>query len=329
MSKKKVLVIRFSSIGDIVLTSPVPRILKTQRNDIQVHYCTKKQYYGLVADNPYIDKIHLLEGRLSDLVRELKKEKFDYVIDLHHNIRTRIVKLLINAKSHSFNKLNVKKWLLVNLKINQLPNVHIVDRYIQTLEQLGVHNDHLGLEYYIPDKDIVEQNWLPATHQKEYVAFAIGAKFATKKLPFAKLIQLCHQINKPIILLGGKEDFETGEKIEEFFDSEQHKRTSETVIFNGCGKFNLNQSASIVRDAKYVFSHDTGLMHIAAAFKKEIFSIWGNTVPMFGMYPYKTKFTIFENNNISCRPCSKIGFKKCPRGHFKCMNDLKFDFYLP
>jgi ADP-heptose:LPS heptosyltransferase len=100
-------------------------------------------------------------------------------------------------------------------------------------------------------------------------------------------------------------------------------------VYNACGKFNLNQSASLVKQARYVFTHDTGLMHIAAAFKKEVFSIWGSTIPGFGMYPYRTKFTVLENNRLDCRPCSKIGFEKCPKGHFKCMNDIVFDFYLP
>lgn len=147
------------------------------------------------------------------------------------------------------------------------------------------------------------------------------------------------RINKPIILLGDKNDRKTGEEIVKFFEKTEasaplepqlHRELNKkAIIFNACGQFNLNQSASIVKNARYVFTHDTGLMHIAAAFKKTIFSIWGNTIPMFGMYPYRTKFTIFENNKLSCRPCSKIGYKKCPKGHFKCMQDIVFDFYLP
>jgi ADP-heptose:LPS heptosyltransferase len=150
------------------------------------------------------------------------------------------------------------------------------------------------------------------------------------------MIELCDRINRPIVLLGGKEDRENGEAIAAFFDrstdgeevtlKELNKRTR---IFNACGKFNINQSASLVKGADFVFAHDTGLMHIAAAFKKEVFSIWGNTIPAFGMYPFRTRFTVLENNRLGCRPCSKIGFKKCPKGHFRCMNDQNLDFYLP
>lgn len=338
MTKKKILILRFSSIGDIVLTTPVPRTLKTQLQ-AEVHYCTKKQYQSILAANPYIDRLHLLDNNLNSLIEKLKAEHFDYVIDLHHNLRTFIIKKRLGVKSHSFSKLNMEKWMMTNFKINKLPNVHIVDRYMQAVEPLGVKMDSLGLDYFIPEKDEVEREWLPETHQQEYVAYAIGAQFNTKKLPLDRMIELCDRINKPIILLGDKQDREVGEKIVKFFEqtelsapleSQLHKELNKkAIIFNACGQFNLNQSASIVKNAQYVFTHDTGLMHIAAAFKKTIFSIWGNTIPMFGMYPYRTKFTILENNKLPCRPCSKIGYKKCPQGHFKCMREIIFDFYLP
>jgi ADP-heptose:LPS heptosyltransferase len=338
MAKKpKILILRFSSIGDIVLTTPVPRTLKTQL-EAEVHYCTKPQYQSILANNPYIDQIHTLDGKLSSLVQQLKQERFDYVIDLHHNLRTMLIKQQLGVKSYSFPKLNVEKWLMVNLKINKLPNVHIVDRYMQTVAPLGVKMDSLGLDYFIPEKDEVERSWLPETHQDEYVAYAIGAQYNTKKLPLDRMIELCDKINKPIILLGDKNDGENGEQIARFFERTEASQANEeklaelgkkTVVFNACGKFNLNQSASIVRQARYVFTHDTGLMHIAAAFKKTIFCIWGNTIPAFGMYPYRTRFTILENNKVKCRPCSKIGYQQCPKKHFQCMRGIVFDFYLP
>ncbi len=338
MTKTKILILRFSSIGDIVLTTPAVRALKTEIDDIEVHYCTKKGYASLVEPNPYIDKVITLDESLNTLITQLKQENYDYIVDLHSNLRTRIIKLRLGVKSYTFDKLNKEKWLMVNLKINHLPNKHIVDRMIEAIKPLEIKGDNLGLDYFIPEKDEVPMEWLPETHREEYVAYAIGAQHATKRLPLTRMIELCDKINKPIVLLGGKEDTEVGDKIEAFFERTETSEAMETgleelgkktVIYNGCGKFNLNQSASLVKQAKYVFTHDTGLMHIAAALKKEVFSIWGNTIPMFGMYPYQTKFTILENNKIDCRPCSKIGHDKCPKGHFKCMNDIVFDFYLP
>jgi ADP-heptose:LPS heptosyltransferase len=335
----KVLILRFSSIGDIVLTTPVIRALSTHSADIEVHYATKATYAGILEENPYISQVHVLDQSLSSLVSKLKKEKFDLVIDLHNNLRTRIIKIRLGIKSESFDKLNIKKWLIVNTKINRLPNRHIVDRYMDTLKPIGIKSDQLGLDFFIPEKDQVELNWLPKTHQQGYIAVVLGAKFKTKQLPYKRLVELCDRINKPIVLLGGKEDIELGEKVAAFFDRPAGNEALEESltndlgkkahIFNACGKFNLNQSASLLKQSSVVFTHDTGLMHIAAALKKKIYSIWGNTIPEFGMYPYMTQFVIFENKKINCRPCSKIGFDKCPKGHFKCMNDITFDFYLP
>lgn len=321
-----------------MLSTPVVRALKTQLEDCEVHFCTKKQYLPLLQENPYIDRIHCLDGSLIGLIAALRKEKFHKIIDLHHNLRTAIIKVNLRVRSFSFNKLNLQKWLMVRFKINKLPNLHIVDRYMEALKPLGIKPDQLGLDYFIPAKDEVEKGWLPPSHHNGYVAFAIGAKHHTKKLPVNRIIELCDKINKPVVLLGGQEDFEVGRRVEEFFMPNAHSEAFEsqlkdlnkrTSAYNGCGKFSLNQSGSIIKQAQLVFSHDTGMMHIAAALKKEVYSIWGNTIPSFGMYPYKTKFTILENNKISCRPCSKIGFDDCPKGHFKCMNDIVFDFYIP
>lgn len=310
MKKTKFLILRFSSIGDIVLTTPVIRCIKTQYPDAEVHFATKKQFKVLVENNPYIDKYYLLEKSLNPFIKTLQSEDYDYIIDLHNNLRTSIIKLRLGKKSFIFDKLNFKKWLLVNLKINQMPDIHIVDRYLETVKSLGVKNDLKGLDYFIPEKDKVQIN-------ESYVAYAIGGQHFTKKLPTSRIIEVCQKINGKIMLLGGKEDSPAADEIEKALGDK---------IINTCGKYNLNQSASLVQQADYIITHDTGLMHIASALKKKVISIWGNTVPEFGMYPYLTEFKIIENKDLSCRPCSKIGYDKCPKGHFKCMNELSLDF---
>ncbi|MEO6285099.1 MAG: glycosyltransferase family 9 protein [Dyadobacter sp.] len=314
----KFLILRFSSIGDIVLTTPVVRCLKQQMPDAEIHYFTKSKFEFILKDNPYIDKVWLLEKNTSELLSILKKEKFNYIIDLHRNIRTLRIKLALGVPSFSFEKLNMQKFLLTQFKINYLPDVHIVDRCMDTLKSLGITNDNRGLDYFIPYKDNVELAWLPQSHQNGFVAYAIGGQHGTKKLPVLRMIELCRKINFPMVLLGGKEDFEAGEEV--------RKALGDTLILNSCGQYSFNQSASLIQKSLIVFSHDTGLMHVAAAFKKKVYSIWGNTVPTFGMYPYKTAFEILENKNLECRPCSKIGYKECPKKHFKCMNDISFDF---
>ena len=312
----KFLIIRFSSIGDIVLTTPVIRCLKNQVAGAEVHYLTKNNFTAILQNNPFIDKIHLLDNNnFKTLIQNLKKENFNCIIDLHHNLRSlKVKRALKKVLSYSYNKLNIEKWLLTALKINIMPRVHIVDRYLNTVKSFGVVNDGKGLDYFIAQNDIVPDNHIPAAHSLGYIAIVIGAALNTKKLPVHKLKDLCSKINHPVILLGGREDRATGEEIASI---------DPIKIYNSCGKFNLNESADLVRRAKLIITHDTGLMHIAAAFKKPVISIWGNTVPAFGMAPYygntMVKNSLFEMNGLWCRPCSKIGYNKCPLGHFKCM----------
>ena len=316
----KFLIIRFSSIGDIVLTTPVMRCLKKQLPDSEIHFLTKESFGPIVENNPYIDKVHFLAHSWETVVHELKQENYDYIIDLHHNLRTLRLKKDLGIRSFPFNKLNIQKWIYTNLKWNLMPDVHIVDRYMKTVESFGVKNDGEGLDYFIPEKDEVKQSDIPVSHHLGYIGLVIGAAHSTKKLPVEKLKELCGKIDHPIILLGGKEDSENAKQI---------ASVDPIKIYNACGKFNLNESADLVRKSKLIITHDTGLMHIAAAFKKKIISVWGNTVPEFGMYPYYGKDQIsnlkFEIKGLRCRPCSKIGYAKCPRGHFKCMRQISMD----
>jgi ADP-heptose:LPS heptosyltransferase len=314
----KILVIRFSSIGDIVLTSPVVRCLKEQIEGLELHYLSKKTFEAVLAGNPHIDKLHFFENSLSECIAALKKEKFDYVIDLHHNLRTLLIKTSLGVNSRSFDKLNWHKWLLVNFKKNILPAKHIVDRYLKTIEFLGVKNDGKGLDYFLTNEYDLK-NMLPESHLN-FISVVIGAQHDTKRLPVDRLIELCSKINHPVVLLGGLEDVERGEKIA--LKAGKH-------VFNACGKFKLDQSAFLIKMSEKVISHDTGLMHIAAAFNKQILSVWGNTVPEFGMYPYKVDHShIFEVKGLSCRPCSKIGHNTCPKGHFKCMNQINLNLVI-
>lgn len=313
----KILIIRFSSIGDIVLTTPVIRCLKTQVKDAEIHFLSKEIFSDLLVNNPYIDKLHLLNKSFKDTLKQLKDENFDYIIDLHNNIRTFRVKINLRKKSASFNKLNMKKWMLVQFKINLLPEIHIVDRYFETCKYFNITNDNKGLDFFIPDDEYISKNQLPKNFQDNFGVLVIGGKHFTKQIPDTILIELCKTTKIPLILLGGKEDRIKAEQI--------RKQAENSDIFNACGSFSINQSASIIEQSQLVITSDTGLMHIASAFNKKIISVWGNTVPEFGMYPYlpnEQKAEIIENKSLKCRPCSKIGFEKCPKNHFDCMNKI-------
>ena len=316
---KKILIIRFSSIGDIILTTPVIRCLKEQIG-AQIHFLTKETYRDLLAANPYIDKLFLMGDALTPVLADLHLERYDFIIDLHKNLRTLLIRFSLRRKWLSFDKLNFKKWFLVNFKKNRLPEVHIVDRYLKSVGRLGVKNDGNGLDYFVPKKMGVKLGKLfPFFKTKpKFIAFAIGAAHATKRLPAEKIFRVCQLSPHPIILLGGIGEKEVGEKL---------AKTVEAKVFNLCGQLSLGQSASVLKQAEVVITHDTGMMHIAAALRKPVVSIWGSTVTDFGMYPYYPEgvnhFEVIENQTLSCRPCSKIGYDRCPKGHFKCMNELE------
>lgn len=313
----KILIVRFSSIGDIVLTTPVIRCLKQQLN-AEIHYLTKASFKAVLEHNPYIDQLHLIKKEITEVLPQLKTQNFDAVVDLHKNLRTFRLKLQLSAKSYTFHKLNLEKWLMVNFKWNRLPPVHIVDRNLAAVAPLNVQNDGKGLDYFIaPEDEVNPAEFFQKEKLPKYTAFVIGAAHATKRLPKERIMDICKAAQHPIVLLGGPSELEDGQHI---------AALSGGHVKNACGMLRLNQSASLVRQADTVVTHDTGLMHIAAAYEKRIISVWGNTIPEFGMYPYYPKGvlanTTFEVKGLNCRPCSKIGYDECPKGHFKCMQKI-------
>ncbi len=312
----KFLIIRFSAIGDIVLTSPVIRCLKEQVPGAEIHFLTKAVHKPLLECNPHISKIITIEKNVREVIQLLNEEKYDRIVDLHHNLRSWETIKELGVPASSFPKLNLEKWLLVNIGINRLPDLHIVDRYMKTVEYLGIKNDNKGLDFYYPSEKEAVLERLPSAIQNNYIAMVTGATHFTKQMPADKLAEIIRASGKQFALLGGKQDIEKGRKINSLVPDQ----TTDL-----CGQLDIHESAVIIKHAQKVITHDTGLMHIAAAFKKEIISLWGNTLPEFGMYPYQTGNGekgvgfISEVKNLKCRPCSKLGHEACPKGHFKCM----------
>lgn len=272
----------------------------------------------MLQANPYIDQIKTLDESLANTIAELKKEKYDYVIDLHNNLRSLWVKQNLGAKSFSFNKLNFRKFLYTRFKLNTMPNGHIVDRNLDTLRHFNVVNDGKGLDHFIPEEDEFPIDRLPESFKNGYVALVLAGTYATKRMPETKYRQLISSAEIPFVLLGGKSEKPMAANILSW-------NTGNVADFTG--QLRINQSASLVKNARLVISNDTGLMHIAAAFHKKILSVWGNTSPELGMFPYlpATGSEILEVKGLSCRPCSKLGYHECPKKHFRCMNDLPED----
>jgi len=317
----KILIIRLSSIGDIVLTTPVIRNLKNQLGqDVELHYMVKENYRSIIDSNPHITKTWAVGDDLDDVIGKLVKVPFDYVIDLHNNVRSAKIKRRIKAQATTVNKLNVKKWIWINLGLDLMPKRHIVDRYMDTTSHLNVFNDGEGLDHFIPSSDEVKIESISSSlRSHEYIAWPIGATYKGKKFSTEKLIEVLQKVSHSVVLMGGKVDESTAEEIL------QHANEN---IFSAVGKYSLHQSASIVQQAKLVVTPDTGLMHIASAFKKDIISIWGCTSPGLGMYPYKAGngSLIIEPENLNRRPCSKLGNRCKYKGG--CINRISSDFLV-
>jgi heptosyltransferase-2 len=328
----KILIIRFSSLGDMVLTTPVIRAIANRFPEAEIHYLTKVQHYDVIKAHPLIRRIHLVNKSGKELMAALQAENFDCIIDLHHNLRSGQFKWFLSGKKYSFRKLNIEKWLRVRCGIDILPRMHIVERYLETLSPLSILPSPQTLEYFIPKEDQIDVNQLfKNVHYKglnivdqeipSYAVYALGGQHTTKRLPEDLIIELCRTIRAPLILLGGQGDQETAERVV--------KTSNNPFLQSFCGHFNINQSADVVRQARVLITHDSVMMHIGAAFARPTLAIWGNTIPEFGMYAWQPDHPQnvhqFEIKSLKCRPCSKIGFDACPKGHFKCMRNQPID----
>ena len=300
-------------MGDVVLTSPLLRCIKLKHPQCQIHFLVKEKFKEAIETNIYVSCLHVIKDNLSEIIEKLKIENFDCVIDLQKNRKTYFFRKKLNCPSFTFPKLNFKKLLFTKFKINRLPNVHVVDRYFESIKSLNVQNDKKGLEYFINDKNVRFE--IKSNFPEKYIAIVLGATWFTKRVPEKKWVEIISKLKLPVVLLGGHTEALAALEI---------KKTNAQAI-DMCGKTNLQESAFIIKNSQSVITGDTGLMHIAAAFQKNMISIWGNTVPDFGMYPYmpasQNMNHMMQVENLKCRPCSKLGYQKCPKKHFKCMND--------
>ncbi len=321
MTPKKVAILRFSSIGDIVLISPVIRALYAS-GAYELHFVTKKGFAQVNLHNKYLTKQHLFDKDPKEILPLLKEEGFHFVVDLHKNIRSKRLVRSLGVKSATFPKLNIEKWLLVNFKIDRLPERHIVDRYMEAIQSLEHQRDHTGLDMFMaPDlsMDLGSHDLQP----NGYSVFVLGAAHFTKRIPGSILTDLIQRTSGKVALVGGPAEQGQGEALSALDPGR---------VVNFCGKTSLQQSAYLIQQSNQVLTADTGMMHIAAAFHKKIVVLWGNTVPKFGMFPYyghqPNRAIHFEVQDLSCRPCSKIGFQSCPKGHFRCMMQQDVDGIL-
>ncbi len=311
---QKILVIRLSSIGDIILTTPLLRRIAAAFPLARIDYCTKAAFQPILSSNPLFSRMYTPE--------ELPVGSYDLVVDLQNNIRSRrIIRKLTARQVVRYRKENWKKWMLVQFKIDLYgPARSVVERYQAGLVELGVESDLQGCELYPSEADRAYADPFFA-HGRKTLALCFGAKHFTKRYPpvrFALLLErLLHESPFQVVLLGGREDAHHAAEIMKTLPAAHHRR-----VVNLAGECSLMQSAALLERSDAVLSNDTGLMHMASAFGKQLFVLFGSSSASFGFLPYHAPFELFEVKGLGCRPCSHIGRSHCPEGHFRCMNDL-------
>ncbi len=311
---KKLLVIRLSSMGDILLTTPILEKLRSIQPNTEIHYLTRSAYKDLLAHHPGLTAVHTWPPSEAVL-----SAHWDAVLDLQKNLRTaKLRRRLRYERWHTFPKENLRKWLYVRLK-RPRRIAHVVMRYGEVLRPWGVAPTALGpLRFYIPPavQEAVRQELL-AIHPGPWVAVGLGGTYETKKWPSLYHAYVLERLEWPAILLGGSAEQSAAELIAQ--------RVSVPVVL-GAGRYTLLESGAAIAAAQLVISHDTGTAHMAAAFQKPIVLLWGNTTPHFGMAPWQTPTLHLEVPGLGCRPCSKLGFNRCPKGHHNCMRALTPDW---
>lgn len=318
---KKILIIRFSSIGDIVLTTPVLRVLRARFPDAEIHYLTKPQLVALLKYNPNLNEVLTLKKTLWETFLFLRKQKYDYILDLHNNLRSNLLTTALMRPKSVLDKQNTAKYKIVKWK-QKIVVPHIVSRYLATLQPLGITepDDGGGLDIFLPEAAHAKaSNRILSAGFGPILAVVLGATYPTKQWITEYYTELLNKLALPCVLLGGKSDKSFANQV---------KNNLRAPFIDAVGESDLLETAALIAQCEIVLTPDTGLMHVAAALQKKVVSIWGNTTPALGFAPYRTQAVCVENLALNCRPCDKLGKKVCPKGHFRCMRDLTSDDVL-
>jgi len=279
----KILIIRFSAVTDIVLTTSMLRCLRGQFPNAKIHYLVKEKYTFVLEANPNIDKLISFDGDLRDTVLSLLKEDYDLTVDLQNSFRSHNITAMLRQAFNSnvkVRRVNLMKWrkkILSKTGVSILPDMNDAERYIRSVRKLGVSNDGRGLDYFIPEKDKIKNKDLPMSHSAGYASFVISSSPKTTKLSVDQWKEICMKIDYPIILQGSSAEREKGAEI---------AAIDPIRIYNSCGKFSLHESADIIRCAKVVCGVQSDLLSISAAYKRKIVALYTKTESKLGRYPY-------------------------------------------
>lgn len=329
-----ILIIRFSSIGDVLLATPLIRILREKFPDASIDFIVRREYAELLQHNPYISHLIVFDSSegfegLRKLKNELKHASYDIVLDIHNSIRSRYLRKCLRVPVRTIHKRILQRFLLIHFKWNFYNGiVPVAERYLEAASFLEIENDGKGLDIFIP-QEIIARVEARLRENLKNRNFVIGicptARHKTKEwLPdrfIALALRLHKDTNAAFLVFGGIEDRDYCSAIVDRINAE----CNDTAAINYAGRFSLLETASAMERCAIVVTNDSGLMHVAAAMKRKIVAIFGSTVEEFGFFPYGTRAIVVEQKEVRCRPCSHIGKEACPKKHFRCMNEITVD----
>jgi heptosyltransferase-2 len=329
----KILIIRLSSLGDVLLASPLVRSLREKFKNAQIDFLIRSEYIDIVRHNPHLTNVVELNARegfpeLRKLKKHIYQEKYHVILDIHKNLRSIYLcwgMQLRGTQIYKIKKQQFVRFLLIKLKINLYQKfksriIPVWEKYLQTADRLGIDSRNGTLELFLPaaaeNRTVEFLNGLPGT--KWEIVVAPGAKHFTKRWPPEYFAELIKQINRgweyQVILVGDNHDKPVIEKILDLIPK--------NIAISTAGFFSIIETSAIIKRAKLIISNDSGIMHIAKAFNRPLVAIFGSTVKEFGFYPSNKETVVIERAGLQCRPCSHIGRKACPKKHFKCMKDI-------
>jgi heptosyltransferase-2 len=340
----KILVIRFSSIGDILLTSPALRYLKKRYPESRIDYLTRSEFAHLVRENPAVHNVIPFQAKegwegVLNIRRKIRQKNYDLIVDLHASLRSRLLTLFALIPVKRVQKNIFRRSLLVRFKINlygkgwsgkREPLHGVVERYLIASGHpaTGSFTDEdLRLDFFIPKKELAAGNQIGTKLRRSGfgIVMAPGARHFTKRWPteyFAELITLFNKnYGLKTVLVGGPEEMETIETIRNICD--RNRSITESMA----GRISLLETAAVLSNASLFVSNDSGLMHLASAFRIPQIAFFGSSVREFGFFPINPLARVLETE-LPCRPCSHIGRESCPKLHFNCMKRLTPDMAL-
>jgi heptosyltransferase-2 len=313
----RILCVRFSSIGDVLLTTPLVRALRRRHPDAELYFVTKRDMAPLVVENPHLTRVIELDPkeRITDLARRLRTLGPTHGLDLHGSMRSLALRWLVPCRWSGYSKRKLARTTLIATKINSYGKpMPVPERYFEAARALDVAPDGGPPEFFLaPAARAHMKYWLAeiGLDQKPFAVIAPGAAHATKRWPiehWEALTERLRQLGYGVVAVGGPGDRALVSALG-------------SRVINVAGEFTLQETGACLARAAVLVSGDTGVMHMATGVGTPVVALFGPTVEPFGFFPYTRRAAVLERD-IDCRPCSAMGTERCPLGHHRCLEEI-------